>query len=62
MRVLRWGNDLIVRLPASIVEQLGLREGDDIVVRMAGKRMSDVHRPSVDVDEALAEIPRQIAF
>lgn len=30
MRVSKWGNSLAVRLPASIVEAMGLQEGDDV--------------------------------
>ena len=30
MRVAKWGNSLAVRLPASVVEALGLQEGDEI--------------------------------
>jgi len=30
MRVSNWGNSLAVRLPASIVEELGLKAGDEI--------------------------------
>ncbi|WP_454883005.1 AbrB/MazE/SpoVT family DNA-binding domain-containing protein [Sphingomonas oryzagri] len=30
MQVAKWGNSLAVRLPAIIVEALGLKEGDDI--------------------------------
>ena len=30
MLVAKWGNSLAVRLPASIVRELGLREGDRI--------------------------------
>lgn len=32
MRVARWGNNLAVRLPAAIVEALGLKEGDNIEI------------------------------
>ncbi|MDR3470025.1 MAG: AbrB/MazE/SpoVT family DNA-binding domain-containing protein [Xanthobacteraceae bacterium] len=32
MRVSRWGNDLAVRLPKALVEQLGLKEGDELKV------------------------------
>src|ERR1700679_834257 len=32
MLVSRWGNSLAVRLPASVVEALGLQEGDDIEI------------------------------
>ena len=30
MRVSKWGNSLAVRIPAEIVEELGLKEGDDV--------------------------------
>lgn len=30
MQVARWGNSLAVRLPADLVRELGLREGDRI--------------------------------
>jgi antitoxin MazE len=32
MQVSRWGNSLAVRLPATVVDALGLREGDEIEV------------------------------
>jgi antitoxin MazE len=32
MRVSKWGNSLAVRLPKKLVEQLGLKEGDDVNV------------------------------
>lgn len=38
MRVAKWGNSLAVRLPSSVVEVLGLKEGDDIEVEVAGAR------------------------
>lgn len=44
MQVARWGNDLAIRLPASVVEALGLKEGDDIEVRIAGDRTFDISR------------------
>ncbi|UEP37898.1 AbrB/MazE/SpoVT family DNA-binding domain-containing protein [Burkholderia ambifaria] len=38
MRIAKWGNSLAVRLPAGLVDELGIREGDEIeiVVRRAG--------------------------
>jgi antitoxin MazE len=30
MRVAKWGNSLAVRLPAVVVETLGLKEGDEV--------------------------------
>ena len=38
MQVGKWGNSLAVRLPASLVELLGLREGDEIIIEIAGSR------------------------
>jgi antitoxin MazE len=32
MQVAKWGNSLAVRLPASVVEALELKEGDDIEI------------------------------
>jgi antitoxin MazE len=36
MQVSKWGNSLAVRLPAAVVEALGLSEGDDIEIQVAG--------------------------
>jgi len=36
--VFKTGNSLAVRLPAVVVEALGLKEGDDIEISIAGKR------------------------
>ena len=38
MQVSKWGNSLAIRLPAAVVEALGLREGDDVILHAAGKR------------------------
>jgi antitoxin MazE len=35
MQISKWGNSLALRLPASIVEALGLKEGDDIEIHVA---------------------------
>jgi antitoxin MazE len=44
MRVAKWGNSLAVRLPAAIVEALDLKEGENIEIRIAGKRDFEVSR------------------
>jgi antitoxin MazE len=44
MRVSKWGNSLAVRLPASVVEALELKEGDDIEIHAAGARAFVVSR------------------
>lgn len=38
MQVSRWGNSLAVRLPAAVVEALGLKEGDDVEIHVTGRR------------------------
>jgi antitoxin MazE len=44
MQVAKWGNSLAVRLPAAVVEALGLKEGDEIEIHVAGARQFDVAR------------------
>lgn len=48
MQVSRWGNSLAIRLPAAVVEVLGLKEGDDIEVVAAGRQKFVVQRVSTD--------------
>lgn len=44
MQVSKWGNSLAIRLPAAVVEVMGLKEGDDIEVRVAGDRRFELSR------------------
>ena len=44
MQVSKWGNSLAVRLPATVVEALALKEGDQIELQVAGKRSFQVAR------------------
>jgi antitoxin MazE len=44
VQVSKWGNSLAIRLPAAVVEALGLREGDDVVLHAAGKRTLEVEK------------------
>lgn len=44
MRVAKWGNSLAIRLPAIVVEALGLTEGDEIEIHVAGTRAFAVAR------------------
>ena len=55
MQVAKWGNSLAVRLPASVVEALGLKAGDEIDVRVVGEREFDVARDKTR-EAALARI------
>ena len=44
MQVAKWGNSLAVRLPAVVVEALGLREGDEVEIHVAGSKSFGVAR------------------
>ena len=44
MQVSKWGNSLAVRLPASVVEALGLEEGDDIEIHVVGARVFQIKK------------------
>jgi antitoxin MazE len=44
MQVSKWGNSLAIRLPAAVVEVLGLKEGDDIEIGVAGNAKFVVSR------------------
>lgn len=42
MQVSKWGNSLAIRLPVAVVKALGLKEGDDIEVKIAENRLFEV--------------------
>lgn len=44
MQVSKWGNSLAVRIPATVVEALDLKEGDDIEISIAGRRDLRIER------------------
>jgi antitoxin MazE len=44
MQVAKWGNSLAIRLPAVVVEILGLKEGDDLEIRVASDHSLEVQR------------------
>lgn len=44
MQVSKWGNSLAIRLPVAVVEALGLREGDDVEIRVAETRTFEVRK------------------
>lgn len=52
MQIAKWGNSLAVRLPASLVRELGLKEGDDVEIRAAEGGMIVSRAP--DADEILS--------
>ncbi len=55
MQVSKWGNSLAIRLPATVVKALGLKEGDEIVINVVGARRFDVARDTGRAD-ALARL------
>ncbi|WP_295407353.1 AbrB/MazE/SpoVT family DNA-binding domain-containing protein [uncultured Thiocystis sp.] len=55
MQVSKWGNSLAIRLPAGIVEALGLKEGDDIEIDIAGARIFEIKKRP-EVSELLARL------
>ena len=44
MQVSKWGNSLAVRLPATVVEALKLKEGDDIEIHVVQARTFEVSK------------------
>ena len=38
MQIAKWGNSLAVRIPAAMVRELGLQEGDDVDLRLVGEK------------------------
>jgi antitoxin MazE len=44
MQISKWGNSLAIRLPASVVKALKLKEGDEIEVHVAGTRSFGIAR------------------
>jgi antitoxin MazE len=55
MRVAKWGNSLAVRLPASVVEALELKEGDSIDLVVANSRTMGVEK-TPDREELLKRL------
>jgi antitoxin MazE len=55
MQVSKWGNSLAVRLPAAVVKDLDLKEGDEIEISVRDNRSFEVERDRRRL-EALEEI------
>ena len=55
MQIAKWGNSLAVRIPATVVEALELKEGDHIEIRVAGSREFEIARDR-SVEKALNRI------
>jgi antitoxin MazE len=48
MQVSKWGNSLAVRIPATVVDAMKLKEGDEVEIHAAGGRAFElVKKPGV---------------
>ena len=47
MKVAKWGNSLAVRLPVSLVQELGIADGDELVLQPAPRQSGQSARVSV---------------
>ena len=56
MRISKWGNSLAVRLPRAVVEQLGLKLGDEIELRAAEGNVLTVGTAEAERRAALARL------
>jgi len=54
MKVAKWGNSLALRLPAAVVEAMGLKEGDEVQVTASAGRLNLQRAP--DIDELWARL------
>lgn len=55
MQVSKWGNSLAVRFPASLVQALDLKEGEEIDLHLVGARSFEVVKKPA-VHELLARL------
>jgi antitoxin component of MazEF toxin-antitoxin module len=64
MRASKWGNSLAIRLPATVVEALELKDGDQIEIRIAGetttKLFNIAHRGQIDENPTILADGRPI--
>ena len=57
MQVEKWGNSLAVRLPVGVIDELGLKEGDDIQITVKARDKIEVEKKP-DVEELLATLKK----
>ncbi len=55
MQVSKWGNSLAIRLPAAVVEELKLKAGDEVNVRVDGPQDFVIER-EMTREELIASI------
>jgi antitoxin MazE len=54
MQLAKWGNSLAIRIPASVVEALELKEGDDIEVRVPSRRTFEIAKKPSRADRLMS--------
>jgi antitoxin MazE len=59
MQVSKWGNSLAVRLPKKLVDELGLKEGDELNVVAASGKTVEVESAEQARQRALARMARR---
>jgi len=47
MQVAKWGNSLAVRLPVALVQELGIADGDELVLQPLARKPEQAARVSV---------------
>ena len=62
VRVLKWGNSLAIRLPAAVVEALGLREGDDVTLHASSKRTLHARELLARLRRFRGRLPKDFKF
>ena len=55
MQVSKWGNSLAIRIPASVVEALQLKEGDNVEIVVEGAKAFSI-RKSAETRELLERV------
>lgn len=59
MQVSRWGNSLAIRVPAKLVRELGLKEGDEVeLTSRSGRALQIEPKRDEKVERAMAEIKK----
>ena len=60
MQVAKWGNSLAIRLPRSVVNVLGLKEGDSVEIHVADRRSFAIEKAptSKTIARAATQVPR----
>jgi len=69
MQISKWGNSLAIRIPKEVIDEMGLEEGDDILVVAAkNRKMFEIARKPT-ADELLAplfalenKVPKDFVF